>query len=108
MRTWLVFLAAIALSAYSASSATADARQAGRVETKVCTLKVSGMTCSGCEAAVRNAARRVDGVKGVKASYEKGIAEVTYDPRKTTPDAIAKVITERSGFKAVPQTESKK
>jgi copper chaperone len=70
--------------------------------TQTCTLKVSGMTCAGCEAAVRMAAKSVDGVKTVKVSYEKGSAELTYDPAKTTPGAIAKVVTEKSGFKAEP------
>jgi copper chaperone CopZ len=67
---------------------------------QTCTLKVTGMTCAGCEAAVRMAARSVEGVSEVKASYAKGNAEVTFDPATTTPDAIAKVITQKSGFKA--------
>ena len=70
--------------------------------TAMCTLKVSGMTCAGCEAAVRMAARSVEGVTEVKVSYAKGNAEVTFDPSKTTPAAIAKVITDKSGFKAEP------
>lgn len=70
--------------------------------TETCTLKVSGMTCAGCEAAVRIAARSVEGVAEVKVSYAKGNAEVTFDPSKTTPDAIAQVITDKSGFKAEP------
>src|SRR6266511_4181596 len=69
---------------------------------QVCTLKISGMTCAGCEAAVRMAARSVDGVTDVKASYAKGNAEVTFDPSKTNPAAIAKVVTDKSGFKAEP------
>ena len=60
------------------------------------------MTCAGCEAAVRMAARSVEGVTEAKASYAKANAEVTYDPSKTTPAAIAKVITDKSGFKADP------
>ena len=75
--------------------------------TKVCTLKVSGMTCAGCEAAVKIAAKRVDGVSAVAVSYDKAAADVTYGPSKTTPQAIAKVITEKTGFKAVPQVEAK-
>src|SRR5919198_2636359 len=67
---------------------------------KVCTLKVAGMTCAGCEAAVRIAAKSVNGVKDVKASYDKANADVTYDPSKTTPQAIAKTITTKTGFKA--------
>ena len=76
--------------------------------TQTCTLKVSGMTCAGCEAAVRMAARTVEGVTEVKASYAKGKAEVTFDPAKTSPDAIAKVITQKSGFKAEPTPVPKK
>lgn len=87
---------------------SAAAQQAQRSSVKVCTLNVTGMTCAGCEAAVRNAAKSVDGVKDVKASYDKKNAEVTYDPTKTSPVAIAKVITDRSGFKATPQPDKKK
>ena len=92
------------------SAPPAKAQQATKAEEtiKVCTLEVAGMTCAGCEAAVRNAARTVDGVKDVKASYDKRNARVTYDATKTTPEAIAKVITERSGFKATPQPDKKK
>ena len=67
---------------------------------KVCTLKVAGMTCAGCETAVKIAAKSVNGVRDVTASYDKATADVTYDPSKTTPGAIAKVIMSRTGFKA--------
>jgi copper chaperone CopZ len=80
--------------------AAADDLKTEKPATQTCTLKVSGMTCAGCEAAVRMAARSVEGVKAVTVSYAKGNAEVTYDPATTTADAIAKVITEKSGFKA--------
>ena len=46
------------------------------------------------------AAKKVDGVKDANVSYKKGVAEITYDPTKTSPEAIAKAITEKSGFKA--------
>ena len=86
------------------TAATADDEQ----KTAVCTLKVTGMTCGGCAAAVKNAAKRVDGVKDAKVSSEHGRAEVTYDPAKITPKAIAQAITTRSGFKAEVQTPSSK
>ncbi len=66
---------------------------------KVCTLKVSGMTCDGCAAAVKRVAKKVDGVTDADVSYEKGRAVVTFDPAKTNPDAIAKAVTKKSGFK---------
>lgn len=46
------------------------------------------------------AAKSVNGVKDCRADYKTGTAEVTYDPSKTSPEAIAKVISEKTGFKA--------
>jgi len=66
----------------------------------ICKLKVTGMTCSGCEAAVKMAAKRVEGVTSVTASAKSGTAEVSYDSSKTSPGAIAKAVTANSGFKA--------
>jgi mercuric ion binding protein len=71
------------------------------------TLKVTGMTCAGCTTAVKLAAKRVEGVTNATASYEKGTAEITYDSAKTSPDAIAKAVTEKSGFKAEVQKKQK-
>ena len=65
-----------------------------------CKRKVTGMTCGGCEGAVKVAGRRVDGVKTVTASAKSGTAEVPYDSSKTSPEAIAKAMTNNSGFKA--------
>jgi copper chaperone CopZ len=70
------------------------------------TLKIAGMTCAGCAAAVRMAARSVEGVTAVKVSYAKGNAEVSFERSKTNPAAIAKVITDTSGFKAEPEFTS--
>ena len=93
---------AIALLLSSAGSdRQATAQKTEQVSTRTSTFKVSGMTCAGCEAAVRMAARSVDGVSEVKVSYAKGVAEVTYDPRKTTPVAIAKAITDKSYLRMV-------
>lgn len=77
-------------------------------QTQVVTLKVSGMVCAGCEVAVKMAANKVDGVKDVKASHEKGTAEVTYDPSKTNAEAIANAITKNSGFKVELPKAAKK
>lgn len=79
---------------------TGLAQSVEKPATAVCTLKITGMTCGGCEGAVKVAAKKVDGVKAVTASHKTGTAEVTYDPQKTSPEAIAKVVTDKSGFKA--------
>lgn len=101
MRTGLLLVAMIALGGIATATTTrVHATQAKPAEaSKVCTMKVTGMTCSGCEAAVKLAAKQIDGVKDAKASYAKGTAEVTYDPAKTTPDVIAKAIAQKTGYK---------
>jgi len=67
--------------------------------TQVVTLKVPDMFCGGCEVGVKVAAKKVDGVKSVKTDADKRLAEVTFDPTKTTPEAIASAITKNAGFK---------
>jgi copper chaperone CopZ len=53
---------------------------------------------------VSQAAKSIDGVKDCKADFKKSIAEVTFAPSKTTPEQIAKVIAEKTGYKvAVPE-----
>lgn len=115
MRTFTMLGAAVlvttllALGGWAWSNRAAQQSDAAKVtqsDAVKVTLKVEGMTCSGCEAAVKMAAKMVDGVKDVSASAPKGIAEVSYESSKTNPDAIAKAITENSGFKAsVPKDE---
>lgn len=95
MRNWILVAVMLAFTMGGHSIAhTKDGQPA------MCTLKVTGMTCGGCESAVKLAAKRVDGVKSVTASAKSGTADVTYDPSKTSPEAIAKAVTANSGFKA--------
>lgn len=102
MKEWMLF-AMVSVAVPTATLAMVDVGQQQRPATKVGRLKVTGMTCAGCEASVRMAARSVDGVIEATVSYAKGSAEVTYDPAKTSPAAMAKAITEKSGFKAEPE-----
>jgi copper chaperone CopZ len=101
MRKILVLATAVLVGGVAAATAVrAQSTQTKPAEaTKVCTMKVTGMTCSGCEAAVKIAAKQIDGVKDAKASYAKGTAEVTYDSSKTSPDAIARAIAQKTGYK---------
>jgi copper chaperone CopZ len=94
MRNWMLVVVMLALS----MGAQSIAQTKDQVAT--CKLKVAGMTCGGCESAVKLAAKRVEGVKTVTASAKSGSAEITYDAAKTSPEAIAKAVTANSGFKA--------
>lgn len=60
-------------------------------------LHIEGMTCTGCEATVENAAIGVDGVLEVDASYDRRQATVKYDKSKTSQEAIISAINE-TGF----------
>ena len=100
MRATLLLVAAVLVGGVTLTTARAQSAQTRPTETaKICSMKVTGMTCAGCEAAVKIAAKQIAGVKDVKASYAKGTAEVTYDSAKTSPDAIAKGIARRTGDK---------
>ncbi len=68
-------------------------------QTTTTAFQVEGMTCGGCEVAVRAAVKKLDGVASVKASHKEGSAEVTYDSEKVTPKAIIAAI-EKIGFQA--------
>jgi copper chaperone len=43
------------------------------------TLKVEGMTCGHCKAAVEGALKELNGVSDVKVSLDTGKADVTYE-----------------------------
>ena len=54
------------------------------------------------------AAKSVDGVKECKADYKKGTAEVTFLRSKTTPEIIAKVISDKTGYKVTVPKKPRK
>jgi len=58
------------------------------------TLKVTGMTCGGCENAVKRGLARLRGVTEVEASHTDSRVAVTFDPSAVSPDEIrAKIET---------------
>ncbi len=61
------------------------------------TLDIDGMTCTGCEATVENAASNVDGVLEANASYDTGQATIKYDQNKTSRETITAAIN-KTGF----------
>ena len=85
------------------------AQQADKTEAaQMCLLKVSGMHCGARGARVEKIAKTMDGVTSAKVSQPKGTAEITYDPAKTTPEAVAKIITDKAGFTAEVRKQNQK
>ena len=62
-------------------------------------FRVQGMSCSGCEAPVEIAVRKLAGIQSVKVSYDQGRAEVSYLPSQVGVQKIQAAI-ERLGYKA--------
>jgi len=67
-------------------------------------LEIDGMTCTGCEATVINAASSVDGVLEVEASYENHHAFVKFNKDRTDSSAIVEAIN-KTGFTVTNTSE---
>ena len=52
------------------------------------TFHVTGMTCGGCENAVKRALSRLEGVLDVTPSHQESRVVVTFDPGTVGADAI--------------------
>ncbi len=62
-------------------------------------VKVNGMSCGHCAAAVKRAAGGVPGVASALVSLEKGEVELEYDGGGDTLEAVKKALG-RAGFRA--------
>lgn len=63
-------------------------------EVKTVTLDVQNMTCKFCPITVRKSLEKVDGVTSAKADLDSKTATVTFDPDKTSIDALTKATTD--------------
>ena len=61
------------------------------------TLKIDGMTCGGCVASVERVLKAVPGVAEVKVQLSPGLAEVNFDPARTSLPALRAAI-EAAGY----------
>lgn len=67
-------------------------------------LKIDGMTCNACELCLENAIGRLDGVKSVKADYEKNIITVEYDSSVTLEEI--KNTVQNTGYDVIEEKKS--
>ena len=58
------------------------------------TMKIEGMMCGHCEAAVKKALEAVDGVESALVSHEKGSAEVTLT-KEVADDVLKKAVEDK-------------
>jgi copper chaperone CopZ len=64
------------------------------------TFDVEGMTCTGCENAVKRAVGSLDGVAGVEASHESGKTTVHFD-RTLADDQAVRSMIESAGYRVI-------
>jgi copper chaperone CopZ len=58
------------------------------------TLNVDGMTCTGCENAIKAGVESLEGIAVVESSFEEGWTKVKYDKSATTVKEIEGKITD--------------
>ena len=61
---------------------------------KTTRLKVSGMTCAHCVAAVEKALRNRPGVRNASVDLPGGAAEVEYDEKVVAPEQLIAAVEE--------------
>lgn len=61
------------------------------------TLDVKNMTCAACPITVKKALTKVPGVESAKVDFDTHTAVVTFDPDKTSVEALTKA-TGNAGF----------
>ena len=66
------------------------------------TLRVTGMTCGGCENAVKRAVGKLPGVSAVEASHQEQRVTVSFDAALVSLDAV-KARIEGLGYTVVAQ-----
>jgi copper chaperone CopZ len=64
------------------------------------TLKISGMTCGGCVAAVQRVLQDVEGVEKAAVSLADSTATVQYEPSRVKPADLQAAI-EDAGYEVV-------
>jgi copper chaperone len=69
--------------------------------TETLQLTVTGMTCGGCENAVKKALQQIDGVEEVSASHSANLVGVSYDADRVTR-AMLKQRIEALGYDVAP------
>lgn len=68
------------------------------------TLDVRNMSCAMCPLTIRKALQGVNGVNEAKVDFASKTVAVSFDPQKTSIDALIKAIT-NAGYPAVVQVQ---
>jgi copper chaperone len=64
------------------------------------TLEIVGMSCGHCVNAVKNLVQELDGIEGVEVELSSKEARVSFNPAKTSTEAIIENINSSNAYKA--------
>ncbi len=67
------------------------------------TYQVKGMHCASCSSMIEKTFKKVEGVESAEVNYGTEKAKVTFDPKKTNPEALSKHI-EPLGYSLIMPT----
>ena len=70
------------------------------------TLDMQNMTCAMCKFTIKKALQGVEGVQQVSVDYNSKTATVTFDPQKTSSEALIKATTD-AGYPATVRQSNK-
>lgn len=84
-----LFVALVSVSAFAAAPRTM-------------VMDVQNMTCAACAITIKAALGKLPGVASTKVDGKAGTVSVVFDPDRTTPQAIAKTVSD-AGFPAKPK-----
>ncbi len=87
------------ISATKQSATASNQETSSQAALETVTVKVEGMSCTACEVPVRDALDHTPGVRAVDVSYQRGDAQVKYDPKQIGVAQIKRAI-DSTGYKA--------
>ena len=98
MKKILFLFVAMALVACNTGQKTdqaaEEAEESMAAEWVEVTLHVEGMTCDGCENAIKAGVENLEGIASVESSHEEAWTRVKYDSNVTSAEDIQAKITE--------------
>ncbi len=89
----LFFSLALLLPFYPLQSPAAELPTATNNTSQSVTLDMQNMTCAMCKITIRKALQGVAGVQQVQVDFDSKTASVTFDPQKTSIDALIEATT---------------
>lgn len=94
-RLTILLMAALLLAACNTAQKTEETAEENlSAEWVEVTLNVEGMTCEGCENAIKAGVEALDGIATVESSFEEAWTKVKYDKNATSIEDIEAKITD--------------